>query len=662
MKKCQFIGLETCIKDMFESFTDFEKTHVLIAHNAAKFDSYFLVRYLKNANPIMKGNTIIAYSGQYYNEAYGKVVNIEIKDSYKMISLPLSKFAKTFGLKVGKDIMPYELYTEDDVQTRYIDNEVFMSYVKECDQKQCKENIIKWKCLTKDGKVDIIKYNSEYCKIDVDVLHDGYETFRKWMKQITKIDINDKLTLQSVAFDYIEKQKCLDGVYKLSGVVQQFIAKCIVGGRCMTRNNNMYCVKKKLNDFDAVNLYSSAMREMLGFLKGKPNILQDDQLNQDFLKGVDGYFIQIKIKRVGIKRSFSLMSKVNDEGVRDFINEMENDIIYIDKTGLEDLITFQDVDFEIIRGYYFNEGRNSTIRDVIKELFDERAEMKRKGNPAETVIKLLMKSIYGKLIMRPIEYETKVFDNDEKYDKYADRNYNYIHSKIKIGTKHHVKVHKSLLEHYNYIHCGVEILSMSKRIMNRVMCLAEDNNINIYYQDTDSMHIQDDKIMLLEKLFKEKYGRNLIGKELGEFHCDFDLKGSVTEPYNKLGYFLGKKTYLDCLEGLDKNNDIINGNHTRAKGLTHGSIIHEVRKQLAKSGNYEPSNEEIQEGEIEVYKRLFNGEGIIFDLTEDGNKTIMKRNPNLTLETHGPGDFTRKLCFKNKKRIVVEEDGYEYEI
>jgi hypothetical protein len=25
--------------------------------------------------------------------------------------------------------------------------------------------------------------------------------------------------------------------------------------------------------------------------------------------------------------------------------------------------------------------------------------------------------------------------------------------------------------------------------MNEVMCLADDNNINIYYQDTDSMHI-----------------------------------------------------------------------------------------------------------------------------------------------------------------------------
>ena len=42
-------------------------------------------------------------------------------------------------------------------------------------------------------------------------------------------------------------------------------------------------------------------------------------------------------------------------------------------------------------------------------------------------------------------------------------------------------------EAYTYI--GVMILSISKRIMNEVICTAEDYGIEIYYQDTDSMHI-----------------------------------------------------------------------------------------------------------------------------------------------------------------------------
>ena len=56
------------------------------------------------------------------------------------------------------------------------------------------------------------------------------------------------------------------------------------------------------------------------------------------------------------------------------------------------------------------------------------------------------------------------------------------------------------------------ILSISKRIMNEVICTAEDNNIEIYYQDTDSMHIGLDDIKRLSELYLEKYGRVLTGK------------------------------------------------------------------------------------------------------------------------------------------------------
>ena len=48
--------------------------------------------------------------------------------------------------------------------------------------------------------------------------------------------------------------------------------------------------------------------------------------------------------------------------------------------------------------------------------------------------------------------------------------------------------------HYNYCHCGVEILSMSKRIMNEVMSLTEDLDLKIFYKDTDSMHINYDEV------------------------------------------------------------------------------------------------------------------------------------------------------------------------
>ena len=50
--------------------------------------------------------------------------------------------------------------------------------------------------------------------------------------------------------------------------MQQFITKCVVGGRVMTANIKQYHVKKRIADLDACNLYPSAMYFMEGFLKG----------------------------------------------------------------------------------------------------------------------------------------------------------------------------------------------------------------------------------------------------------------------------------------------------------------------------------------------------------------------------------------------------------
>ena len=81
------------------------------------------------------------------------------------------------------------------------------------------------------------------------------------------------------------------------------------------------------------------------------------------------------------------------------------------------------------------------------------------------------------------------------------------------------------MEHFNYVHCGVEILFMSKRIMNKMLSCAGDLNINIYYQDTDSMHLNYDDVAKIEKRYKETHNLDLAGNGLINFHVDFDLKG-----------------------------------------------------------------------------------------------------------------------------------------
>ena len=55
---------------------------------------------------------------------------------------------------------------------------------------------------------------------------------------------------------------------------------------------------------------------------------------------------------------------------------MGNEIMYIDKTGLEDLIEFQKAEFNITDGYYFNEGGNAIINHVIEDSYNLRLKSK----------------------------------------------------------------------------------------------------------------------------------------------------------------------------------------------------------------------------------------------------------------------------------------------
>ena len=91
--------------------------------------------------------------------------------------------------------------------------------------------------------------------------------------------------------------------------------------------------------------------------------------------------------------------------------------------------------------------------------------------------------------------------------------------------------------------------------MNKVMCLAYDLGCRIYYQDTDSMHIVKDDLNKLATAFKDKYGRELIGTKLVQFHSDFSNISNHDEmPVAIESYFLMKKMHVDKLQ--DSTGDI----------------------------------------------------------------------------------------------------------
>jgi hypothetical protein len=387
---------------------------------------------------------------------------------------------------------------------------------------------------------------------------------------------------------------------------------------CCENKKNIEDKGKKIMDFDAVSLYPSAMKRMDGYLKGLPKVI--DNLDFNSIKGYNGYFLQIVVKSVGVRRKFPTMSYVNEEGIRTFTNDMVDKTIFIDKIALEDAIKQHSIEFEVVRGYYFNEGFNTKINETIQHIFNERKKLKAQKNPAEVVYKLIMNSAYGKSILKEIETEIKFFNNEEDMNVFISRNYNWIqnYEAIDDSTMWILEKVNPINNHFNIPHVGVSILSQSKRIMNEVMGLAEDNNLQMFYQDTDSIHITAEHIEILAKLYYGVYGKELIGEDLGQFHSDFDLKG-CDEVYANRSIFLGKKCYIDELKGIDENGQEQTGYHIRMKGVPNTTIKH-TAKNLGITV-------------FELYEKLYQGDKIMFDLTEGGAKANFKINKNGTINT-----------------------------
>lgn len=501
------------------------------------------------------------------------------------------------------------------------------------------------------------------------------------------IDPDEYLSMPAIAYEYFTREvfsKVNGGMYEYAGITRAYIQKIIYGGRCMTRDNEKWHVTKTLNDFDAVSLYPSAMNRLY-CVSGTPIVLKPEQLNVDYLlshtalendqtsieRPIASYIVHINITKVGKHRHFPLIvKKVKEKGA--LLNKNVNECceMYVDNILLEDLIKYQEIECEVLDGIAWFTTKDFYIREVVQNVFNLRAYLKSIKSAAQEAIKLLLNSSYGKTIQKPITTDVvykpvqvwKIYKHEfnkkgvetkksmQRFIKYAERikidkdGNEYIklqktpadsfclknHAKIKEAYDIApnlvcIKVNKQIDDFYIPNLIGGQILSMSKRIMNEVMCTAEDLNIDIFYQDTDSMHIDNDKIGLLADEFKKKFGRELIGSKLGQFHSDFEpIIENGSNPVSIESYFLGKKAYIDKLQ--DENNNI--GYHIRMKGVTDTCI------QLKAIDNFDYDV-------MKLYKYLSDGNSLQFNLTDA--KAKFKNNKNLTVSSIN--NFKRTIKF-----------------
>lgn len=101
---------------------------------------------------------------------------------------------------------------------------------------------------------------------------------------------------------------------------------------------------------------------------------------------------------------------------------------------------------------------------------------------------------------------------------------------------------------------------------------------------------------------KHKYYKELIGKQMTQFHCDFDtFDGAVGMIHSRKLIALSKKSCLDILVDEEGKED----DHIRMKGVPKQCIINKCKRMGITIE--------------ELYERMYKGEEIEFDLTDGIN-------------------------------------------
>ena len=99
-----------------------------------------------------------------------------------------------------------------------------------------------------------------------------------------------------------------------------------------------------------------------------------------------------------------------------------------------------------------------------------------------------MNSSYGKLIQKTPDTDVRYLKRNALL-RHVTRYYNEIKSWSEVGNCKYLRMEtfKPLDESFSSPHMGCQVLSYSKRLVNQVIWIANDNDINVYYTDTDSL-------------------------------------------------------------------------------------------------------------------------------------------------------------------------------
>jgi hypothetical protein len=585
----------------------------------------------------------------------------------------------------------------------------------------------------------IRSYSAKYCVIDVEILREGFEKFRTDIRKIVfevvlgkdilkdtsefedfEFDVLHYLTTPSLSYGILElaKLKCRrtefnaklvesDGgdpescgfldIPEMDAVTSNYIQQTMVGGRCMTRNNKLQdCRNIQLAYDDITSLYPSAftMEEMdyipltypTKLLVTTPDVVYTsvDKFREDNeLNPREWFFVTVEVLKVNNPRNIaSLSTKYNETvtGLGSMTNRKWEDkpgMYVLNHIQLEDLCTFQEIEFKVLGGIcYRNPSATTSLKDFVQNLFNTRAVYKKAGCSMEQIIKLILNSFYGKMIQK-FRPTTEVIrtETPEEFERWLSLNFQTVESYIKIEgyekvykndiikpsneiITHRIIKRKESGTYVSKAHVASVMYAVSKRVMNKIIYLLEDAGKSVFYTDTDSLFYPLEDREYLRVKYKQKYGVGLFpedytegreGGNLGLLHPDFDAPNQHPDRSGETScssVFFGKKFYTMHMNFIDRSGEQCKYDKMKIKGIPEVAINHLLEEDYI---NYKKNDT----GKILIDKydatkircisdietKLLEGETIPFDLAN--SKPCFQSNASFITSTNG--DFVRTI-------------------
>jgi hypothetical protein len=307
-------------------------------------------------------------------------------------------------------------------------------------------------------------------------VNDLFERFRVLMVQ--RYGADPTQTQSMAGFGLLILRPFLKDVPELRGFVAEFIRKCQKPALLGPAYGKPCHVNGELTLLDRCASYPAVYATFPGIPTGVPRVIQSwNDVKRSFY-----YYVQVDVKwfRPRSADPFPLLTA--------------NGVQYWDKTWLEMVEKFYEVEYEFLSGYYFM-GIENNIRELTLDLWNLRRELG--CDPLALWVKRLMNTWWGKAIYkwRPVK---ELFVAVEDLKKW--KNHPSIYSYRSDGR---VRLVRPILAPWQRPQFGVNVLSFSRKIMQEALCKAE-----VVYSNTDSLLVFTKDI--------EKLGVNL-GKDLGDF-------------------------------------------------------------------------------------------------------------------------------------------------